>query len=98
MNKFVVIVAGGMGTRMKTQVPKQFLYLKGTPILMQTISRFYEFDGSIRSILVLPESQVEYWNQLCKTCRFNISHNIATGGDTRYESVKNGLKLIKEDG
>lgn len=91
----VIIVAGGSGTRMKTNVPKQFLLLRDKPVLMHTINVFYKFDNDIQIILVLPETQIEYWNKLCKKNDFNIKHSIAKGGKERFYSVKNGLYKIK---
>ena len=63
---YVIIVAGGKGLRMGTETPKQFLPVAGKPILMRTIERFYEYNPDINIILVLPESQQEYWHQLCE--------------------------------
>lgn len=100
MNKYVIIVAGGKGLRMGSDIPKQFLPVKGTPILMRTIRRFYEYDSNIGIILVLPKQQQEYWKELCKQHAFTIRHQIADGGETRFHSSKNGLSLIPdtEDG
>jgi 2-C-methyl-D-erythritol 4-phosphate cytidylyltransferase len=98
LKKFALIVAGGSGTRMKKALPKQFLEIDGKPILMHTFEAFIRFDPSIQFILVLPENQFEYWKQLCTTHTFNIPHQLAPGGAVRFESVKNGLNLIDEDG
>ena len=97
---YVIIVAGGKGLRMGSEIPKQFLPVAGKPILMRTIERFHEYDEHLNIILVLPESQQEYWHQLCEEHHFNIKHQIANGGDTRFQSSKNGLALIPdgEDG
>lgn len=93
---YVIIVAGGKGLRMGTETPKQFLPVAGKPILMRTIERFYEYNPDINIILVLPESQQEYWHQLCEEHHFDIKHQIANGGDTRFQSSKNGLALIPD--
>lgn len=98
MKKFVVIVAGGSGSRMGTEVPKQFLELCGKPVLMHTIQVFYDFDPESKIILVLPESQQEFWAGLCMKHSFEITHQIATGGETRFYSVRNGLSLIDAEG
>lgn len=63
---YVIIVAGGKGLRMGSEIPKQFLPVAGKPILMRTIERFHEYDEHLNIILVLPESQQEYWHQLCE--------------------------------
>lgn len=94
--KYALIVAGGKGSRMAAAVPKQFLLVKGKPVLMHTISRFYETGCAI--ILVLPEEQISYWNELCKQYSFTIPYRLAGGGRERFDSVKSGLDLIEEEG
>ena len=91
MEKYVIIVAGGKGTRMGKEIPKQFLPVGGKAVLMHTISAFYGYDRNIRIILVLPEEQQSYWNELCKQHSFDIPHEIVSGGNSRFQSVKNGL-------
>lgn len=100
MNNYVIIVAGGKGLRMGSDLPKQFLPVKGVPILMRTIQRFYDYDKNLRIILVLPKHQQYYWSKLCEEHHFNIPHQIADGGETRFHSSANGLSLIpdNEDG
>lgn len=78
--KYALIVAGGKGLRMGTDLPKQFLPIGGKPVLMRTLEAFYTYDPEIQIILVLPHSQQEYWQQLCREYHFSISHTIADGG------------------
>lgn len=96
LKKSVIIVAGGIGNRMQSEVPKQFLLLKNKPILCHTIEKFNSFDASISIVLVLPENQFEYWKELCKNHNFTINHQLVKGGETRFKSVKNGLDLIQD--
>jgi 2-C-methyl-D-erythritol 4-phosphate cytidylyltransferase len=96
MQKIALIVAGGSGTRMETNVPKQFLLLAGKPILMHTLEAFY-FAGVNQIILVLPQSQIEFWNQLCQTHGFTIKHQLVAGGASRFESVNNGLQQCNDN-
>ena len=98
MKKFALIVAGGSGSRMKNTIPKQFIEINGRPILMHTIEAFYNFDPNFEFILVLPKDQLTLWNQLCEKYQFNIECKIAFGGETRFQSVQNGLNLISGDG
>ena len=98
MKKFVIIVAGGSGLRMGTELPKQFLELCEKPVLMHTIQRFFDFDPYCNLILVLPVGQQEFWKQLCLDHAFILPHQIVSGGETRYHSVLNGLKLIQGEG
>jgi 2-C-methyl-D-erythritol 4-phosphate cytidylyltransferase len=95
--EYVVIVAGGKGLRMGTEVPKQFLPVDGMPVLMRTIKRFHDYDSSLHIILVLPHSQQSYWLNLCDQYDFRIPYLLANGGDTRFSSVKNGLSLISDE-
>jgi len=92
----VLIVAGGKGLRMQTDIPKQFIELLGKPLLMHTIERFYNFDKQLKLIVVLPVDQFEYWNSLCVRHNFEIDYALVAGGETRFESVKNGLKCIDD--
>lgn len=96
--KFALIVAGGSGTRMKSVIPKQFLEIDGKPILMHTIEVFKAFDPEIEIILVLPEIHIRLWEQLCEKYHFSNQCQIAFGGETRFQSVSNGLQLIHEPG
>ena len=94
---YVIIVAGGKGLRMGGDTPKQFLPIGGTPILMRTIQRFRQYSDRLNIILVLPQSQQDYWQKLCEKYNFNIGYTLANGGETRFHSVKNGLAMIPDD-
>ena len=96
MKKHVIIVAGGKGMRMGSDIPKQFLPIGGYPVLMHTLEAFYTYNPSIHLILVLPISQQSYWRELCMKYHFSLPHDIADGGETRFHSVKNGLALVDE--
>ncbi|MEA2106270.1 MAG: 2-C-methyl-D-erythritol 4-phosphate cytidylyltransferase [Bacteroidota bacterium] len=98
MQQFVIIVAGGSGERMQSEVPKQFLVINGTPLLMISIKAFHRYNPSITIIVALPEQQIEFWRNLCEKHAFNIHHQIVKGGKTRYHSVKNALETINSDG
>ncbi len=91
---YALIVAGGSGSRMQSSTPKQFLTVGGKPILFHTLEAFYNFDPSISIVLVLPEAQVKLWKELKKEHNFNIPHAIVEGGNSRFQSVKNGLALV----
>lgn len=94
---YIIIVAGGKGLRMGSEIPKQFLPVGGMPVLMRTIRRFRSYSESLNIILVLPESQQEYWKGLCREYGFDERYTIANGGETRFHSVRNGLALIPDD-
>lgn len=97
MRKAIVIVAGGKGLRMGGDIPKQFLPVKGLPVLMRTLHRFHEYDASMQIVLVLPEAQQDYWCQLCEEYKFTIPYTLANGGETRFHSVKNGIGKVCDD-
>ncbi len=94
MKLFAIIVAGGSGSRMGSEIPKQFLLLQNKPVLMHTIEAFYNYNSNIEIILVLPDSQKDYWAKLCLDHSFNIQHKVVSGGATRFYSVKNGLESL----
>lgn len=94
---YIIIVAGGKGLRMGGDIPKQFLPIAGKPVLMRTMERFREYSADLQIILVLPESQQDYWHSLCREYSFDLDYQIANGGETRFHSVQNGLDLIPAD-
>lgn len=97
MVRYAILVAGGKGLRMGGDIPKQFLPIGGKPVLMRTIEVFREAYPDINVILVLPTSQQEYWRHLCKEYAFRVPMQIADGGETRFHSVSNGLKLVPDE-
>ncbi|MBL0740171.1 2-C-methyl-D-erythritol 4-phosphate cytidylyltransferase [Chryseolinea lacunae] len=98
MKEYALIVAGGKGTRIKSKTPKQFLELEGLPVLMHTILAFYRYSESIQIILVLPADDFATWESLCAQYGFYKPVVLQQGGDTRFQSVKNGLEKIEGDG
>lgn len=91
-----IIVAGGSGKRFGTDLPKQFLELGGQPVLMHTIQRFYQTIQDIQIVVVLPDEHIDTWNLLCKKYNFNILHEVVSGGESRFQSVKNGLATLPQ--
>lgn len=97
-NDHVIIVAGGSGTRMESDIPKQFLKIGSMPILMHTILAFSNAKIGVNIVVVLPDSQFLYWSKLCREYNFNVQHQVVQGGSTRFQSVKNGLDMLPPDG
>ena len=97
MSDYIIVVAGGKGLRMGSDIPKQFLPIGGKPVLMRTLERFREYSDDLQIILVLPEAQQEYWQELCKKYNFKVEYLLANGGQTRFHSVQNGLALVPDD-
>ena len=96
MKTLAIIVAGGSGTRFGAQLPKQFLELKGRPILMCTIEAFGHCgDCSFDIVVTLPADQMDLWQQLCHKYGFDVPHRVVPGGETRWHSVKNALDSVQ---
>lgn len=91
MKRAAIIVAGGSGSRMGSHLAKQFLVLGDRPILMHSIAKFSD---RYQIVVVLAEKDQEYWKTLCGEYHFDIPHRIAIGGQSRFESVQNGLKAV----
>ncbi|WP_439474983.1 2-C-methyl-D-erythritol 4-phosphate cytidylyltransferase [Algoriphagus formosus] len=94
MQKAAVLVAGGRGTRMGAPISKQYLPIAGLPILMHTLSVFHQVDSAIELILVIPKDDFAYWEELCEKFQFQIPHQLVAGGNSRFQSVKNGISAI----
>jgi 2-C-methyl-D-erythritol 4-phosphate cytidylyltransferase len=94
MQKAAVLVAGGRGTRMGAPISKQYLPIAGLPILMHTLSVFHRVDSAIELILVIPKDDFAYWKELCEKFQFQIPHQLVEGGNSRFQSVKNGISAI----
>jgi len=93
----VIITAGGLGKRMNSSLPKQFILVNERPILMRTIEQFYHFDPNIQVILTLPEEWKGYWEALLMENDFSIPHRVVSGGKERYHSIKNALEYCLGD-
>jgi 2-C-methyl-D-erythritol 4-phosphate cytidylyltransferase len=95
MRKFAIIVAAGSGTRMGNETPKQFLLLRGKPILYYSLRAFLDAYDDLEIILVLPEAHIEAGKEIAQSTGAQQRIQFTSGGDTRYQSVKNGLSLVK---
>ncbi|WP_338875703.1 2-C-methyl-D-erythritol 4-phosphate cytidylyltransferase [Spirosoma sp. SC4-14] len=93
-NSFAIIVAGGSGSRMKSDIPKQFLLLHGKPILQHTIEQFLVLLPASQIIVVLPAREQSTWGSLCNQHNFHPAVQLVTGGSSRFQSVRNGLGAI----
>lgn len=89
----IIITAGGIGKRMNSTIPKQFLEINGTPILMHSIQRFYDYSSEIQILITLPSDWISFWKELCEKHNFKIAHQLVEGGIERYDSIKNALSL-----
>ena len=96
MKRYIIVVAGGKGTRMGGELPKQFQLLGGKPLVMVTLEHLNAIDPAMQLILVLPAQQIELWKQLCKEYSFAVPLILAQGGSTRFHSVQNGLAQVDD--
>ncbi len=94
--KYLIVVAGGSGSRMGSKIPKQFLELDGMPILQRTIERFAEAEPDIHVITVLPKAHRALWDELCLKHCLNRPQILAYGGITRFHSVQNALEKVPD--
>lgn len=95
-NRYALIVAGGSGSRMKSTLPKQFLLLEDRPVVMHTLEKFANSNSKPQLILVLHPDMFSVWDELCRKHHFEIAHTVITGGETRFQSVRNGVRYIAE--
>lgn len=93
-SRFAIIVAGGSGSRMKSDVPKQFLLLGGKSILQRTVEQFLAVLPASHIRLVLPARDQLIWTSLCDQHNFHCDVQLVTGGATRFQSVRNGLNAV----
>ena len=97
MTETIIITAGGIGKRMQSDIPKQFIEINDLPIIMHTIKRFYEYNKKIQIIVVLPKSHIDFWNDLVIKHQFKIKVTVVIGGGERFYSIKNGLEQATGD-
>ncbi|MDQ3278159.1 MAG: 2-C-methyl-D-erythritol 4-phosphate cytidylyltransferase [Bacteroidota bacterium] len=98
MEKYAIIVAGGVGKRMGSGLPKQFLMLNNKPVLYYTIKTFLEAYDDLKIILVLPEDYADLGREIIDAYFDYRRIQITSGGETRFHSVQNGLRLVQEEG
>ena len=97
MFKYAIIVAGGKGSRMGGSLPKQFMLLRDKPVLYYSIKTFLDAYDDLEIILVLPAAFTDIGEEIIDAYFDKEKIKIAIGGDTRFQSVKNGLKLVEEE-
>ena len=98
IKQYAVIVAGGSGSRMNSEISKQYLPINGLPVLMHTINVFHNYNEALDIIVVLPPNDLGLWKKLCATYAFHLPIRVTPGGNTRFQSVRNGLDKITSDG
>jgi 2-C-methyl-D-erythritol 4-phosphate cytidylyltransferase len=97
MKKSIIITAGGIGKRMESELPKQFLLLGSKPVLIHALERFFEYDINAQLIVTLPKDWVNHWKELLAKYDIQIPHEIVDGGSERYHSIQNALTICTGD-
>ena len=97
MAHYVLILGGGQGTRLNNTTPKQFLELKGVPIIMHSVCSFFKSDSTCKIHIGLPADYMPEWVSLTKKYNFNINHTVFTGGKTRTDTVYLGIQKIVQE-
>ncbi len=96
MKKAVIIVAAGSGSRMGGELPKQYLQLRGKPLIIHTLEKFKHFDPDMRVVVVLAPAHKELWEPLVSSYEIARGLTLAPGGASRYDSVKSGLEHVDQ--
>ncbi|MEN9699227.1 MAG: hypothetical protein RLZZ301_425 [Bacteroidota bacterium] len=93
MQRSIIITAGGIGKRMQSELPKQFIVLQNKPVLLHTLERFYDFDPAAQFIITLPSEWHSYWQEQVQKYHCTIVHQLVDGGAERFDSIKNALEV-----
>ena len=91
MKHTIILTAGGIGKRMGEKIPKQFLEINNTPILIHNLKSIYEFNNDFEIIITLPKEWKSYWKDLLIEYKIDINHKIVNGGEERFYSIKNAI-------
>ena len=97
MKRSIIITAGGIGKRMESELPKQFLRLGNKPVLLHTLERFFTFDPTAQLLLTLPKDWVSYWQTILDEYNIEIPHELIDGGLERFHSIQNALDKCTGD-
>jgi len=97
MKKTAIIVAGGTGQRMGATMPKQFLVIEGKSILLHTVNQFVAAFADINFVIVLPADYIQEGKDLIASSGLTQHVQFTAGGETRFQSVKNGLAHVAPD-
>lgn len=92
----MIIVAGGSGSRMQQDTPKQWMLLDGIPVMMRTLHAFHRAESEISLLVAMPPEHVDPWMDLCHKFQFHVPHLIGPSGETRFATVLNSLNFLKE--
>ncbi len=95
--KYVVIPAGGIGSRMGAEIPKQMLELEGKPILRRCVELFMDLPFEVHIVISINPALKDLWKEYCRENGFTFKHTLVSGGLTRFHSVQKALKFVPEE-
>lgn len=96
MKNYVVLLAGGVGKRMQSETPKQFLEVKGKPIIVYSIENFQRNDQVESIVVVCIKDWIEHLRSLIEKYKLTKVKWIIEGGNTGHDSIRNGVFFLKE--
>jgi 2-C-methyl-D-erythritol 4-phosphate cytidylyltransferase len=97
MQKTVIIVAGGLGLRMNSELPKQFLPINDLPLIFHTIRTFHTYDNNLRFLIALHPNYFKLFLSLVEKHTPGIRYELTQGGDTRFQTVKTALQQVTDE-
>ena len=96
MKNYVILLAGGVGKRMQSEIPKQFLEVEGKPIIVYTIENFQRNDQIEKIVVVCVKDWIERLRNLIQKYSLTKVKWITEGGDTGHDSIRNGVFFLKD--
>jgi 2-C-methyl-D-erythritol 4-phosphate cytidylyltransferase len=98
MSDYLILVAGGTGTRMGGPLPKQFIEIAGFPVLYHTLKKFLDAEKDMNIVIAVHPGWTNELDGIIKKYFIEANIQVVEGGETRFHSVKNALEKIKGDG
>lgn len=96
MKNYVILLAGGVGKRMQAEMPKQFIEVKGKPIIVYTIEKFQQNPQIEKILVVCVKDWIDYLKQLIDKYALTKVEWITEGGNTGHDSIHNGVFFLKD--
>lgn len=94
--KYLILAAGGKGSRMGGKIPKQMLEIDGVPVMKRSLDLFLDLPFEVRVVIVINPAIRNMWKEYCKKIGLVFPYYLVNGGVTRFHSVKKALKYIPD--
>lgn len=95
MSNYVILLAGGIGKRMQSNIPKQFIEIENKPIIIHTIERFQKNSQIDKIVIVCLKDWIEHVKSLVTEYSLSKVEWIIEGGETSHDSIRNGVFFLK---